>query len=123
MWGAEMGSNAAGVCIASESVYSNFNSDKDIDYLTAMDLLRLALMFGDSALDAVKIIDHYLHHYQQGGCQQWMNIGQSSYYATYLIAGIYIIYTTHLYIDIYIYIYHISSIIYIYTDYNSQYHY
>ena len=52
-----------------------------------MDLLRLALMFGDSALDAVKIIDHYLQNYVQGGCMQWMNIGVSSCYSTFLIAG------------------------------------
>merc|ERR1712003_233775 len=51
-----------------------------------MDLLRLALMFGDSALDAVKIIDHYLSKYQMGGISTWMNYGSNAYYATYMIA-------------------------------------
>ena len=87
-----MGSNDAGVCIANEAAFSSHsnNSDSTDDdqskFLTGMDLLRLALMFGDSALDAVKIIDHYLQNYIQGGCMQWMNIGVSSYYSTYLIA-------------------------------------
>eukprot|EP01083_Nonionella_stella_P006523 18965_1 len=90
MWGAEMGSSSAGVCIATENVYPNsYGSSQRTphgQYLTGMDLLRLALMFGDSALDAVKIIDHYLKHYQQNGSMEWMNNTQTPHYSTFLVA-------------------------------------
>ena len=88
MWGASMGSNSAGISICIESITpsSNPSDDEDNDYLTGMDLLRLALMFGDSALDAVEIIDHYLSSYEQKGIQTWMNSGANIYYSTFLIA-------------------------------------
>eukprot|EP01084_Bolivina_argentea_P310080 536456_1 len=90
MWGAEMGSNDQGVCIGNEAAYPNSYAKNDIDndnysYLTGMDLLRLALMFGDNAFDCVKIIDFYLQNYTQNGNTSWMG-KNAMYYSTYLIA-------------------------------------
>ncbi|ETO01565.1 Peptidase family C69 [Reticulomyxa filosa] len=78
-----MGSNDCGVVIGNEAVFSNKkstevssffelpllygNTSRTHQVLTGMDMVRLGLMFGDSALDAVKVITYLLSNYSQIG--------------------------------------------------------
>ena len=65
MWGAESGSNEFGVAIGNEAVYTHEplrNSG-----LLGMDLLRLGLERGKTALEALNVITNLLEKYHQGG--------------------------------------------------------
>jgi len=87
MWGAEMGSNQAGVVIGNEAVWNRL-SDKEYDLqprLLGMDLLRLGLERSSSAKNALDVITDLLETYGQGG--QCSNIIEDfSYHNSFLIA-------------------------------------
>jgi len=65
LWGAEMGTNDAGVVIGNEAVFTD--SHEDTPGLLGMDLLRLALERADSADQAVQVIVSLLERHGQGG--------------------------------------------------------
>lgn len=67
MWGAEMGSNSAGVSIGNEAVWTNGPEESSEKKLLGMDLVRLGLERGGSAEDALNIITQLLEKYGQGG--------------------------------------------------------
>lgn len=64
-WGAEMGTNDAGVVIGNEAVFTD--AHEDTPGLIGMDLLRLALERAGSADDAVEVIVTLLERHGQGG--------------------------------------------------------
>lgn len=66
MWGAEMGSNAFGLTIGNEAVFTRVPYEKT-GGLTGMDLLRLALERAVNADEGLKIITGLLETYGQGG--------------------------------------------------------
>ena len=83
MWGAEMGVNEYGVAIGNEAVYTH--APLRNTGLLGMDLLRLGLERGKTALNALKIITNLLEeHHQGGGCayndSSWM------YHNSFIIA-------------------------------------
>jgi dipeptidase len=65
MWGAEMGTNDAGVVIGNEAVFTDAHEDEP--GLLGMDLLRLALERAGSAAEAVQVIVELLERHGQGG--------------------------------------------------------
>jgi secernin len=65
MWGAEMGVNQCGVAIGNEAVWTI--EPYRTTGLLGMDLVRLGLERGKTALDALKIIIQFLEEYGQGG--------------------------------------------------------
>ena len=81
MWGAEMGANECGVVIGNEAVwtvepYSNSG-------LLGMDLVRLGLERGKTAIEALKIIVDLLEKYGQGGnCAEHFSM---NYHNSFLI--------------------------------------
>jgi secernin len=66
MWGAEMGANDQGVVIGNEAVHATTPPRQD-ESLIGMDLLRLALERGSTALDALNVIVTLLEQRGQGG--------------------------------------------------------
>ncbi|MDP3130389.1 MAG: hypothetical protein Q8N15_03520 [Bacillota bacterium] len=66
MWGAEMGTNDAGVVLGNAAVFTR-PQGKKVERLTGMDLLRLALERAGSAREAADVIIGLLHDYGQGG--------------------------------------------------------
>lgn len=66
MWGGEYGSNSFGVCIGNEAVFSTLGDPK-APSLLGMDLLRLGLERGKTAIQARQIIIDLLEMYGQGG--------------------------------------------------------
>lgn len=65
IWGAEMGVNEYGVVIGNEAVFTNLPLKKTNLGLSGMDLIRLALERGKSALQALHIITELLEEYGQ----------------------------------------------------------
>jgi secernin len=65
MFGAEMGANEHGVVIGNEALFTR--EKPDATGLTGMDLLRLALERGRTAVQALEIIIELLEKYGQGG--------------------------------------------------------
>ncbi|MFW9928503.1 MAG: C69 family dipeptidase [Candidatus Thorarchaeota archaeon] len=65
IWGAEMGANEFGVVIGNESIWTK--APEENQSLLGMDLLRLGLERGRSALDAMNIITTLLEEFGQGG--------------------------------------------------------
>jgi secernin len=65
MWGAEMGANECGIVVGNEAVWTvePYRSTG----LLGMDLVRLALERGETALSAVNVITSLLEQYGQGG--------------------------------------------------------
>ncbi len=66
IWGAEMGANQQGVVIGNEAVFTRVPYEKGPG-LTGMDLLRLGLERGETALEALKVITSLLETHGQGG--------------------------------------------------------
>lgn len=98
MFGAEMGSNDAGVVIGNEAVWSDYKSNEsDVKRLLGMDLLRLSLERSISAKNAVDVITDLLEKYGQGGpCAE--NEPGFSYFNSFIIADpieAYVIETAH----------------------------
>ncbi|XP_022904709.2 secernin-3 [Onthophagus taurus] len=70
MWGAEMGANECGVAIGNEAIWTIDNDgdhDPSIKRLLGMDLVRLGLERGSTALEALDVITSLLEKYGQGG--------------------------------------------------------
>ena len=65
MWGAEMGANEFNVVIGNEAVYTH-EPLKNVGLL-GMDLLRLGLEQGKTAVEALNVITNLLEKYGQGG--------------------------------------------------------
>ncbi len=65
MWGAEMGTNEYGVVIGNEAVYTH--EPLRNKGLLGMDLLRLGLERGKTAVEAMEVIIDLLEEYSQGG--------------------------------------------------------
>jgi len=87
MWGAEMGSNSAGVVIGNEAVWDRLSDDENdlVPRLLGMDLLRLGLERSVSASEALDVITNLLEKHGQGG--QCSDILENfSYHNTFLIA-------------------------------------
>ncbi len=83
IWGAEMGCNEYGVAIGNEAVYSH-EPLRTIGLL-GMDLLRLGLERGKTALNALTIMTELLEeHHQGGGCAY--NDPSWTYHNSYIIA-------------------------------------
>lgn len=83
MWGAEMGVNDHNVVIGNEAVFTKMPFEKQSG-LTGMDLLRLGLERGNSALETLRIMTDLLEQFGQGG-----NCGYSHaffYHNSFLIA-------------------------------------
>ena len=66
IWGAEMGINEFGVAIGNEAVWTH-SQGKKVEKLLGMDLLRLGLERGKTALEAMNVIISLLKEYGQGG--------------------------------------------------------
>lgn len=66
IWGAEMGANQHGVVIGNEAVFTKIPHEKQPG-LIGMDLLRLGLERGNTALEALNIITSLLKKYGQSG--------------------------------------------------------
>ena len=83
MWGAEMGVNEYGVAIGNEAVYTH-EPLRNIGLL-GMDLLRLGLERGKTAIKALKVISNLLENYHQGGGCAY-NDSSWTYHNSYIIA-------------------------------------
>ncbi|XP_012933245.1 secernin-2 isoform X1 [Heterocephalus glaber] len=84
LWGAEMGANEHGVCIGNEAVWTK-EPVRAGEALLGMDLLRLALERGSTALEAMLVITGLLERYGQGGsCRE--DPAPFCYHNTFLLA-------------------------------------
>ncbi|MFX1356270.1 MAG: peptidase C69 [Promethearchaeota archaeon] len=83
MWGAEMGCNEHGVVIGNEAVQT-LESLRNTGLL-GMDLLRLGLERGNSAVKAVEIITNLIETYHQGGGCAY-NDSSWKYHNSFIIA-------------------------------------
>lgn len=86
IWGFEMGINECGVAIGNEAEWSNVPPN-DVDALLGMDLLRLGLERGATAIEATDVIISLLEKYGQGGsCKYGVSRDQYSYHNTFIIS-------------------------------------
>lgn len=67
MWGAEMGANERGVVIGNEAVWTVEPDVVTTPALLGMDLVRLGLERGDTAVEAVRVMTRLLETHGQGG--------------------------------------------------------
>lgn len=65
MWGAEMGINEHGVVIGNEAIFSKLRSGKP--GMLGMDLVRLGLERGATAIDALEVMTRLIEQVGQGG--------------------------------------------------------
>lgn len=65
IWGAEMGANEYGLVIGNTAVFTKMVNKKP--GVLGMDIIRLALMFKSSALEAVELIAEIIEKFGQGG--------------------------------------------------------
>jgi secernin len=83
-WGVEHGVNEAGVAVGNEAVYTTLDPRGAPPGLPGIDLVRLALMWADSAAAAVSVITSLIERYGQGGSGHQ---GQERpYWSSFLIA-------------------------------------
>jgi dipeptidase len=82
IWGAEMGVNDHQVVIGNEAVFPKVPVEKNTR-LIGMDLVRLGLERGDTALEALNVMIQLLEKYGQGGS---CIVGSDYYYSSFLIA-------------------------------------
>ena len=66
MWGAEMGTNAAGLVVGNEAVWTRMPLNRK-GGLTGMDMVRLALERAGSAEQGIEVLVGLLHDFGQGG--------------------------------------------------------
>ncbi|KAM9650794.1 secernin-1 isoform 3-T4 [Trichechus inunguis] len=66
LWGAEMGANEHGVCIANEAIHTR-ETAAETEALLGMDLVRLGLERGTTAKEALDVIVSLLEEHGQGG--------------------------------------------------------
>ncbi len=87
-WGAEHGVNEAGVAIGNEAIYTTLDPRSFPPALIGMDLVRLGLERGSSALEAVEVITALLGRYGQGGSghEQAIVGGPRPYWSSFLVA-------------------------------------
>ncbi|MBX3421644.1 MAG: hypothetical protein KF752_08820 [Pirellulaceae bacterium] len=83
MWGAEMGTNSAGLVIGNEAVFTTAKIDET--GLTGMDLVRLALERASSVQQAVDVIGQLIAAHGQGGRCGYSHPG-FRYHNSFLIA-------------------------------------
>ena len=82
MWGAEMGANECGVVIGNEAVWTV--EPYKTTGLLGMDLVRLALERGETALSAMRVITSLLEQYGQGGnCAEHFSM---NYHNSFILA-------------------------------------
>lgn len=86
MWGAEHGVNQAGVAIGNATIFTTLDPRAFPPALTGMDLVRLGLERGSSAVDAVDVITSLLERYGQGGTGQAN--GDKPYWSSFLVADV-----------------------------------
>jgi len=82
LWGVEHGVNEAGVAIGNEAVYTR--DAVPADGLLGMDLVRLGLERGGTAVQAVEIVTDLLERYGQGGVGN--RDSGLAYFSSFLIA-------------------------------------
>jgi secernin len=83
-WGAEIGFNEHGVAIGNEAVYTTFQKEEKAEGLIVIDMLRLGLERGRTALETVEAITGALEAIGQGGnCEL---AGNSHFDGSFLIA-------------------------------------
>jgi len=83
IWGAEMGVNEHGVAIGNEAVYSH-EPLRSIGLL-GMDILRLGLERGKTAMNALTVMTELLENFHQGGGCAY-NDSSWTYHNSYIIA-------------------------------------
>ena len=81
MWGAEMGVNESGVAIGNEAVFSRSPVDKN--GLLGLDILRLALLNGETAQEAAAVVISLIEQFGQGGDASYK--GHLSYHNSFII--------------------------------------
>ena len=69
LWGAEIGVNLKGVAIGNEAVFSLKKPENNA--LSGMDILRLALHFSKTAMEALDLIINLIAEFGQGGDGGW----------------------------------------------------
>src|SRR5688572_11485268 len=83
-WGLEHGVNVAGVAVGNATIYTTLDPRTAPDALTGMDLVRLALERGETAEEAVAVIEHQLRDVGQGGSGH--DGERRPYWSSFLIA-------------------------------------
>ncbi|XP_060012915.1 secernin-1 isoform X2 [Lagenorhynchus albirostris] len=84
LWGAEMGANEHGVCIANEAINAR-EPAAETDALLGMDLVRLGLERGATAKEALDVIVALLEEHGQGGNYYEDANSYHSFQSAYLI--------------------------------------
>jgi secernin len=83
MWGAEMGANAAGLCVGNEAVFAWRKPPRM--GLTGMDLVRLTLERARTVDEGLSVLEDLLTRYPQGGaCAE--GAPSQRYWSTFILA-------------------------------------
>jgi Peptidase family C69 len=88
-WGVEHGVNAAGVAVGNEAIYTTLDPRTVPVGLTGLDLVRIALQWGDTAERAVGLITEMIERYGQGGSghDPAGRLGPKTYFNSFLVAS------------------------------------